>query len=147
MSECSQVQFRFARHFSREVQAQFTADQVSSDGGVLLLREVDRRIDLLPRLRCCFEDGRKPEQVEHTVGEMLAQRIYGLVLGYEDLNDYEQLRRDPLFGVLSGKRKLEQPLAGKSTLNRLELSGRTGRYHKISYSAEGIDQLLTELRV
>ena len=73
------------------------------------------------------------------------QRIYGLALGYADLNDHEQLRADPLFGLLSGKRKLEEPLAGKSTLNRLELVGRTGRYHKIAYSAQGLDRLLVDL--
>jgi hypothetical protein len=77
--------------------------------------------------------------------EMLAQRIYGLALGYEDLNDHEQLRSDPLIGVLNGKRELEEPLAGKSTLNRLELAGRAARYHKISYSADAIDQLLVDL--
>ena len=147
MSECSQAQFRFARHFSREVQAEFTADHVSSDGGALLLREVDRRIGLLPRLGSCFRDGRNPEQIEHRLEEMLAQRIYSLALGYEDLNDHEQLRFDPLLVLLSGKRKLEEPLAGKSTLNRLELSGRTARYHKISYSAEAIDELLGELYI
>jgi hypothetical protein len=76
---------------------------------------------------------------------MLSQRIYGLALGYEDLNDHEQLRRDPLWGVLSGKRQLEEPLAGKSTLNRLELVGRTGRYHKIGYSTDSIDRLLVDL--
>ena len=85
--------------------------------------------------------------MEHQLGEMLAQRIYGLALGYEDLNDHKQLRRDPLFGVLSGKRELDNPLAGKSTLNRLELVGRTGRYHKISCSAEAIDRLLGDLHI
>ena len=76
---------------------------------------------------------------------MLAQRIYGLALGYEDLNDHEQLGRDPLLAVLSGKRKLDEPLAEKSKLNGLELTGRTGRYHKIGYSAEAIDRLLGDL--
>ena len=76
---------------------------------------------------------------------MLAQRIYGLALGYEDLNDHEQLRSDPLLAVLSSKRDLDEPLAGKSTLNRLELVGRTGRYHKITYSAEALDRLLVDL--
>ena len=76
---------------------------------------------------------------------MLAQRIYGLALGYEDLNDHEHLRSDPLLGVLSGKRKLEEPLAGKSTLNRLELVGRSERYHKIGYSSEALDRLLVDL--
>jgi hypothetical protein len=78
---------------------------------------------------------------------MLSQRIYGLALGYEDLNDHEQLRSDPLLALLSGKRELEQPLAGKSTLNRLELAGRSARYHKIGYSPGAIDRLLLDLYV
>jgi hypothetical protein len=145
MTECSQETFSFARHFARRVEAEFTAGQVSSDGGGLLLREVDRKIGLFGRLSSCFTDGRSRLQVRHELSEMLAQRVYGLALGYEDLNDHEQLRSDPLWGLLSGKRQLEEPLAGKSTLNRLELVGRTGRYHKISYSADGIDQLLGDL--
>lgn len=145
MTECNQETFRFAAHFSRRVEAGFTAGQVSSDGGALLLREVDGKINLLGRLAACFSDGRDPERIEHTVAEMLSQRIYGLALGYEDLNDHEQLRGDPLMAVLSGKPEPDQPLAGKSTLNRLELSGRTLRYHKIGYSAEAIDQLLVDI--
>ena len=111
----------------------------------MLLREVDRRINLLGRLGSCFSDGRMPLLVKHQLPQMLAQRIYGLALGYEDLNDHEQLRNDPLLGLLSGKRELDEPLAGKSTLNRLELTGRTLRYHKISYSTEALDRLLTDL--
>jgi hypothetical protein len=145
MTECIQETFSFTAHFSRRVEAGFTAGHVSSDGGALLLREVDRKINLLGRLGGCFQDGRMPLLVKHQLPEMLAQRIYGLALGYEDLNDHEQLRCDPLLGVLSGKQELEEPLAGKSTLNRLELSGRTARYHKISYSAEAIDQLLVDI--
>lgn len=145
MTECIQETFSFAAHFSRRVEAGFTAGQVSTDGGALLLRQVDRKINLLDRLASCFLDGRSPLLVTHQVSEMLAQRIYGLALGYEDLNDHEQLRADPLFGLLSGKRKLEEPLAGKSTLNRLELVGRTGRYHKIGYSSGAIDRLLVDL--
>jgi len=145
MTECNQETFSFAAHFSRRVEAGFTAGQVSTDGGSLLLRETERKIGLLGRLAACFSDGRDQQRVEHGLAEMLAQRIYGLALGYEDLNDHEQLRRDPLFGVLSGKRELEEPLAGKSTLNRLELTGRSLRYHKIGYSAESIDRLLADL--
>ncbi len=145
MTECNQETFTFTAHFSRRVEAGFTAGQVSSDGGALLLRETDHRINLLGRLAGCFRDGRDQEQVEHKLSEMLAQRIYGLALGYEDLNDHEQLRSDPLLAVLSGKRKLAEPLAGKSTLNRLELTGRSKRYHKIGYSAEAIDRLLVDL--
>jgi len=147
MTECIQEAFRFAAHFSRRVEAGFTAGHVSNDGGALLLRQAERKINLLGRLAGCFGDGRNQERIEHTVEEMLAQRIYGLALGYEDLNDHEQLRSDPLMGLLSGKRKLDEPLAGKSTLNRLELAGRTGRYHKIHYSAEAIDRLLVDLYI
>jgi hypothetical protein len=145
MTECRQETFGFTAHFSRRVKAEFTAGQVSSDGGVLLLREVDRRINLFQRLAGCFFDGRSPLLVRHPLPEMLAQRIYGLTLGYEDLNDHDELRRDPLLGLVSGKRSLEEELAGKSTLNRLELAGRTDRYHKISYSAEAMDRLLVDL--
>ncbi len=145
MTECSQETFTFTAHFSRRVEAGFTAGRVSTDGGSLLLREVDGKINLLGRLAGCFLDGRSPLLVRHRLSEMLAQRIYGLALGYEDLNDHEQLRSDPLLGVLSGKRELDQPLAGKSTLNRLELTGRSARYHKIAYSAEAIDRLLMGL--
>jgi hypothetical protein len=97
----------------------------------------------------CFADRRDPERVEHALGEMLGQRIYALALGYEDLNDHEELRRDPLLALLAGKRELTEPLAGKSTLNRLELApaaeARGERYHKISYSGEALDALLVEI--
>jgi hypothetical protein len=145
MTECSQESFPFTAHFSRRVEAGFTAGQVSTDGGSLLLREVDRKINLLGRLAGCFRDGRSALLVKHQLSEMLAQRIYGLALGYEDLNDHEQLRSDPLMAVLSGKRDLDEPLAGKSTLNRLELTGRSARYHKIGYSTDGLDRLLVDL--
>ena len=87
-----------------------------------MLRQADKRIGLLKRLAGCFTDCRRADRVEHPLGEMLAQRIYGLALGYEDLNDHEQLRHDPLMAVLAGKKKIGQQLAAKSTLNRLELS-------------------------
>src|SRR5207302_8722178 len=97
----------------------------------------------------CFRDAREPQRIEHEPSEMLAQRIYGLALGYEDLNDHEQLRQDPLLGVLVGKKELGEPLAGKSTLNRLELtpvgSPCAERYNKISYSPAAIDALLVDL--
>jgi len=145
MTECKQETFAFTAHFSRRVEAGFNAGQVSSDGGALLLREVECRINLLGRLASCFGDGRSALLVKHQLPEMLAQRIYGLALGYEDLNDHEQLRSDPLLALLSGKRELDEQLAGKSTLNRLELSGRSKRYHKISYSADALDRLLCNL--
>jgi hypothetical protein len=149
MTECSETLFPFEAHFSRQVVAQFEGSWLTSDGGSLLLRQADRKIGLLRRAAGCFTDYRQPERIEHRLEEMLAQRIYGLALGYEDLNDHEQLRQDPLWGVLAGKRDLGEPLAGKSTLNRLELtpsgSPAAQRYNKITYSPEAIDQLLVTL--
>ena len=149
MTECTQTQWEFEAHFSRQVVARFDGSRLTTDGGALLLRQADRKIGLLRRLVACFSDAREPERVEHELGEMLAQRIYGLALGYEDLNDHEELRRDPLLALLAGKRQIEEPLAGKSTLNRMELTPKasplTERYHKIAYSSEAIDQLLVTL--
>ena len=129
--------------------AQFEGSWLTTEGGSLLLRQADRKIGLLRRVARCFTDYRQPERIEHRLEEMLAQRIYGLALGYEDLNDHEQLRQDPLLGVLAGKRDLSEPLAGKSTLNRLELtpagSPAAERYNKIAYSPEAIDELLVTL--
>jgi hypothetical protein len=146
MTECTRDSFEFEAHFSRQVTASFDGGTLTTDGGALLLRQADQRIDLLKRLAGCFTDCRRADRVEHPLGEMLAQRIYGLALGYEDLNDHEQLRHDPLMAVLAGKKKIGQQLAGKSTLNRLELSpagdAQKERYSKISYSVEAIDELL-----
>src|SRR5215469_16203192 len=116
MTECNQISFRFAPHFSRRVQADFAGGQISSDGGALLLRETERRVEVIGRFTTCFRDQRHPSFITHEVGEMIRQRIYSLALGYEDLNDQESLRHDPLLGLLAGKRKVgEEPLAGKST--------------------------------
>ena len=149
MTECNQNEFAFAPHFSRRVSARFSQRQLSTEGGALLLREADRKIGLLSRVDKCFSDHRQTFLIEHELGELLAQRIYGLALGYEDLNDHEELRRDPLLALLAGKRKLEEPLAGKSTLNRLELSPSgsplNDRYHKITYSSEALDRLLVDI--
>ena len=147
MTECKQEVFSFTAHFSRRVEAGFTAGQVSSDGGALLLRQAEGKINLLRRVAACFTDRRSPLLLTHKLVEMLSQRIYGLALGYEDLNDHEQLRHDPLMAVLAGRRKLDEPLAGKSTLNRLELPGGPKRYHKIDYEAEKIDALLADLYI
>ena len=151
MTECTQESLAFADHFSRRVVANFDGARMTSDGGGLLLRRTERKIRLLQRAAACFRDGRDPARVEHTVGEMLAQRIYGLALGYEDLNDHEQLRHDPLLALLAGKPEVEEALAGKSTLNRMELTpagapaAAADRYHKISYSAEPLDALLVDI--
>ena len=149
MTECTESSFGFEAHFSRQVVARFDGGTITSDGGALLLRETDRRLNLLPRLAGCFLDGRNPLLVRHSVQQMVSQRIYGLALGYEDLNDHEQLRQDPLMRVLAGKEDVEdedQALAGKSTLNRLELSdGTLNRYKKITFWKAALDELLVHL--
>jgi hypothetical protein len=148
MTECTQSSFGFQAHFSRQVIAQFDGGTISSDAGGLLLRETDGRLKLLSRLGQCFLDGRDPARTRHTVTEMVSQRVYGLALGYEDLNDHEQLRQDPVLKLLAGKEELEEPLAGKSTLNRLELStGTPDRYKKITYWKQSIDELLVDVFV
>ena len=154
VTECTQSSFSFASHFRRQVTARFDGGAITSDAGALLLREVDRRIDLLPRVAACFEDRRDPERVEHQVGELVSQRVYALALGYEDLNDHDELRSDPVLALLAGKSDLEgrkrkqerdrgKPLAGKSTLNRLErTTDGVDRYKKIRCDSEAIDRLL-----
>jgi hypothetical protein len=146
MTECNQSSFGFEASGRREIVARFDGGTISSDGGALLLRQTDKRLNLLSRLSGCFLDGRNQNLVEHTIQEMLSQRIYGLALGYEDINDHEQLRRDPVFGILAGREELEEPLAGKSTLNRMELgTGITDRYKKITYWKAAIDELMVKV--
>ena len=159
VTECSQSSLSFARHFRRQVSAQFDGGVISSDGGALLLREVDRRINLLPRVAACFEDRRDPQLIEHQVGELVSQRVYALALGYEDLNDHDELRSDPVLALLAGKSDLEgqkrkqerdrgKPLAGKSTLHRLErTTDGVDRYKKIRCDSEAIDRLLVDVFV
>jgi hypothetical protein len=103
MTECSELRFCFATESRREIVAEFNGGVISSDGGALLLRETDRKLKLVERFSQCFLDGRDPDLIEHSLEQMLAQRIYGLALGYEDLNDHEQLRHDPLLRVVAGK--------------------------------------------
>jgi hypothetical protein len=131
------------------VVAGFDGGTITTDGGSLLLREANRRLNLLPRLAQCFVDVRKPILVEHSVEQLVAQRVYGLALGYEDLNDHEQLRQDPLLRVLAGKADVEDsPLAGKSTLNRVELSdGKPNHYKKVSFVKGLMDELMVQVFV
>jgi hypothetical protein len=148
LTECTQSSFEFAGVWSRSVMARFDGGKITSHAGGLLLREVDRRIGLLNRLSECFLDGRNQSRVRHSVREMVAQRVYGLALGYEDLNDHEQLREDPLLMLLAGSTDAQSPLAGKSTLNRLELAGEVGeedRYKKVHYDADAIDRVLVDV--
>lgn len=146
MTECIQSSFGFEAAGRREIVARFDGGTISSDGGAFLLRQTDKRLNLISRFAECFLDGRNQALVDHSVAEMLAQRVYGLALGYEDLNDHEQLRDDPVFGILAGKENLAVPLAGKSTLNRMELgTGITDRYKKITFWKEAVDELLVSV--
>jgi hypothetical protein len=146
MTECNQSSFGFEGLGRREIVARFDGGTISSDGGAFLLRQTDKRLKLMARLAECFLDGRSQALVEHSIVEMLSQRIYGLALGYEDLNDHEQLRNDPVFGILAGKENLAEPLAGKSTLNRMELgTGINDRYKKITFWKEAVDELLVKV--
>ena len=148
MTECIQSGFGFEASGKREIVARFDGGTISSDGGAFLLRQTDKRLDLIRRLAGCFLDGRNQALVEHSIPEMLSQRIFGLALGYEDLNDHEQLRNDPVFGILAGKEDLAEPLAGKSTLNRMELgTGINDRYKKITFWKEAVDELLVSVFV
>ena len=161
-TECTQKSFGFHPHFQRRVEANFKGGRISSNGGGVLLREVERKTGMLKRLAKCFEDRRQPGLIEHRVEELVAQRVYGLALGYDDLNDHDDLCRDSVLALLAGKRDVKgqqrrraedrgKALAGKSTLNRLELSGQSvseeERYKKIAFDPEGADQLLVDLYV
>jgi hypothetical protein len=138
----------------------FDGGRITSDGGGLLLREVDRRLGLLSRLGGCFTDYRNPRSVEHSVDDLVAQRVYGLALGYEDLNDHDTLRMDSTLALLVGKadvtgadrereRDRGRPLAGSSTLNRLELSTQAtasgDRYKRVAADAGALDRLLVDI--
>src|ERR1700686_2419928 len=149
-TECNQFVFGFHPLKQREIRAQFDGGAITSDGGGLLLREVEKRIGILRQFAACFTDYRNPDLLEHTVEELVAQRVYGLALGYEDLNDHEELRNDPLLAVLVEKSDPHQEaLAGKSTLNRLELTPATAsrqeRYKKIVLDHGAVDRLLVEV--
>jgi len=149
-TECSRDLFGYEVVEGRQVVAAFDGGQVTSDAGALLLGAANRALGLVRRLARCFTDGRAPELVEHTVETMLMQRICGIALGYEDLVDHDQLRHDPVLATLAGKlearRKDCAPLAGKSTLNRLEHAPLAPScYHKIGHDGAAIEGLFVDL--
>ena len=113
MTQCTQFSFEFEAHRSRRVVAGFDGGAMTSDAGALLLRSTEQRLGLVSRLGRCFTDFRNQERVEHSVTEMVAQRVYALALGYADLNDHDQLRDDPLMGLLAGKRGSHLNRAGR----------------------------------
>jgi hypothetical protein len=144
----------------RQVLADFDGGTISSDGGALLLRKVEELTGILQQFAACFTDHRDPDRIEHPLQDLLAQRVYALALGYEDLNDHDDLRRDPLLATVIGKgdptgkdrrrqRDRGKALAGKSTLNRLELSpvgaDQESRYTKITCDTRAVERLLVTL--
>ncbi|HEX2478974.1 MAG TPA: IS1380 family transposase [Geminicoccaceae bacterium] len=149
-TQCSRDLFGYEVVEGRQVVAAFDGGEVTSDAGALLLGATDRAIGLVTRFAACFADGRAQAQVEHSVAAMVAQRVFGIALGYEDIVDHDQLRHDPVLATLAGKlrskRKDCAALAGKSTLNRLEHAPRgPSRYHKIGHDGAAIEGLFVEL--
>ena len=160
-TQCNLIQLEFHALGKREVIGKFDGGTITSDAGGLLLRETEKRTSIVSRFATCFEDLRDPRLIEHTVAELVAQRVYGIALGYEDLNDHDDLRRDPLLAVLVGKEDPEgekrtrdqdkgKAMAGKSTLNRLELTPAAPtpadlRYKKIIMKPEEIDRLCVQV--
>ena len=155
-TDCNPQQLEFQGVGRRTVVAAFDGGTLTSDGGLLLLSEVERRRGILRQFAACFRDQRNPAYVEHSVEELVRQRVLGLALAYEDLNDHEDLRADPLLATVVGKadptgndRRQEQdrgkPLAGKSTLNRLEWGAvKQDRYRKISVDSKAVDRFLVD---
>lgn len=166
MTQCTQKEFKFQvlkqgnSKRDKKVIGAFNGGSITSDAGGLLLKEVEAKTGILRQFAKCFHDHRNPAYIEHTVQELISQRIYGLALGYEDLNDHDDLRADPLLATLSGKedptgsdrikfRDKGNPLAGKSTLNRLELTpadaGKDNRYKKIVYEQQNITDFFVDI--
>ena len=149
-TECNPNLFDFARVEGRAVVASFDGGKITSDAGALLLGAADQALDLTRCLAGCFQDSRDPAYTVHAVETLLMQRIVGIALGYEDLNDHDELRHDPVMAVLAGK--LEEshancaPLAGKSTLNRLERGqSKPTRYSRIAVTPRAVENLLVDL--
>ena len=149
-TECSPDFFGFEPVEGRAVVAAFDGGTITSDAGALLLGATDRAIKMIDRFASCFHDERRADLIEHEVATLVGQRVFGIALGYEDLNDHDELRHDPMMAVLAGKLEARRddcaPVAGKSTLNRLELSKLVStRYHKISHNPMAIKGLLVDL--
>jgi len=159
-TQCNEQLFTFQSQNRREISATFDGGTITTDGGALLLRETERLTGIIAGFAKCFTDHRDPDLIEHTVEQLIAQRIYALALGYEDLNDHDTLRHDPLLAVLAGKddptgndrireRDKGKALAGKSTLNRLELTpvraNSSSRYKKITINRKMVDEFFVNV--
>ena len=149
-AHCNPDRFRFETVCGRRVEAAFDGGVVTSDAGGLLLGLAYQACRLPARFAACFRDRRDPDLIEHSVETLLRQRVMGLAMGYEDLNDHDALRHDPVMALLAGKLEARredcEAVAGKSTLNRLELSGAEAtRYHKIAHDGTAIERLIVDL--
>jgi hypothetical protein len=161
-THCNQKTLEFQVENSRKIVAHFNGGNISSDSGGILLQQAERITGIIAQFAACFTDHRDPDLTEHTVEELIAQRVYALALGYEDLNDHDQLRNDSLLAVMVGKkdpsgkdrvrkRDKGKALAGKSTLNRLELTparaSKRSRYKKITVNHHAVDIFFTDIFV
>ena len=150
LAECNPVSMRFARLKGRDVVADFGGGAMTSDAGALLLGATDRAIGLVDRFAACFSDGRAAGRVVHDVATLVSQRVFGIALGYEDLLDHDELRHDPVLGTVLGRLEARRsgcaPLAGKSTLNRLEHAPvGIHRYRRLGHDAGAIEALFVAL--
>src|SRR3954447_24222509 len=159
-TECNATYLDFSMLGARQILADFDGGDISSDAGALLLRKTEQGTAIIRQFAACFTDHRNPDLIEHSVTDLISQRVDALALGYEDLNDHDDLRRDPLLATVVGKddptgkdrrrrRDRGKPLAGKSTLNRLELTrvgdDRESRYTKIACDTRAVERLLVAL--
>ena len=162
MTECTQTQFSFATESRREVVANFDGGTITTEAGALLLYRTEQKTGILRQFAGCFRDYREPTRTEHSVSELLRQRVYGLAQGYEDLNDHDQLRADPVLAMLSGKADVEgrkrrrrrdrgNAGAGRCTLNRLELTpadaNSKSRYKKIVVDTKAVDEVMVDIYI
>ena len=148
-TECTAPPIVLQAEKGRTLVARFDGGTICSDSGVLLLKRVEQAPGILRQFAACFTDHRDPDLIDHTLYELIAQRVYALALGYEDLNDHDVLRHDLLLAALVGKKDPHaEPLAGKSTLNRLELTpvgaDRNRRYQKIVVHRQDVDQFFVD---
>ena len=154
-TECNSNRYLFGQLDHRQVVVDFSGGQLITDGGLILIAQIDQHYRISERLAMCFHDQREPDRVRHPVNALLAQRLYGLVQGYEDINDHDELRYDPMFGIAIGKLESSYtgsaPLSGKSTLNRLEQAFHVSRdlsdqrYIKMTLEPALVERLLVEL--
>lgn len=153
--ELQSKSFGFGKLERREVMADFSGGSITSDAGLVLIAQLDKQYQITQRFASGFKDERDPKRVQHTLEDLIAQRVYGLVQGYPDLNDHEHLRFDPMFGLAVGKLESQHvrcaPLAGKSTLNRLEMASRRDlaqeqeRYVKMTVDPKMLEQVFLDL--